>query len=229
MYTLASLFSAESLEHLWLGLNGIDPQLALFIVFALLFLAGCGLPLPEDIPLTFTGILLGLPATQDLFGGMTSAVLVVGLVCYASIITGDLIAYWLGKRYGRAITRIPPFKWAVPEHRIRKLNDWFERFGNWTVFFGRMVAGIRFVTFMVAGMTRMPVGKFIFFDSLAALITVPAWIILGFMVGTHFQRIVNWMSTVSTTTWVVLGIAAMVFLVYRFVRKRRVKKRLSDS
>ena len=225
MYTLATLFSAESLEQLWLGLNGIDPQLALFIVFALLFLAGCGLPLPEDIPLTFTGILLGLPATQDLYGGLIPAVAVVGLVCYASIITGDLIAYWLGKRFGRAITRIPPFKWAVPEHRIQKLNNWFERFGNWTVFFGRMVAGIRFVTFMVAGMTRMPVLKFIFYDSLAALVTVPAWILLGFMVGTHFQKIVGWMSTVSTTTWVLLTIAIAGVILFRGVRKRLKKNR----
>ncbi|MBM4353389.1 MAG: hypothetical protein FJ109_06265 [Deltaproteobacteria bacterium] len=67
MFLCASIFSPESLASLWQSLNSIDPLWALLVVFLVLFLAGCGLPLPEDIPLTFAGILLGLPATQERF------------------------------------------------------------------------------------------------------------------------------------------------------------------
>jgi len=221
MFTLASLVSHESLEQLWTALNAIDPQYALLVVFLLLFLAGCGLPLPEDIPLTFTGILLGLPVTQRLYGGLVTSAIVIGAVCYTAIITGDLVAYWLGKRYGRTISRYPPFKWAMPEYRLKRLDRWFERFGNWTVFFGRMVAGIRFVTFAVAGMAHMRLSRFIFYDSLAALVTVPAWILLGYVVGTHFQQILEWMSRVSTTTWILVGAGIVGFLIWRYLRRRR--------
>ena len=230
MFMFATLISPDSLESIWLALNAIDPQYALLVVFFLLFLAGCGLPLPEDIPLTFTGILLGLPAMQARYGGLVSATVVVGVVCYTSIITGDLVAHWLGRRYGRSISKYPPFRWAMPEHRIQRLHRWFDRFGNATVFFGRMVAGIRFVTFVVAGMAGMPVSRFIFWDSLAALITVPAWIILGYVVGTHFQQIVEWMSTVSTTTWIVVGTLIVAFFIFRLVTgRRRRKARAVDS
>ena len=218
MPIVASLVTAADLEGLWNALGNLDPQLALLAVFVLLFLAGCGLPLPEDIPLTFTGILLGLPSTWSAFGGMTSAIVAISLVCYSSILTGDLVAYHLGKKYGKSISRYPPFKWAMSERRIARMDRWFARFGNSTVFFGRMVAGIRFVTFVMAGMARMPLSRFVLYDSLAALVTVPAWIVLGYIVGTHFHEIVEWMSTINTTTWAVLGALALLFVVYRLVR-----------
>lgn len=221
MWTLASLVTTETLEGLWHSLNAVDPVVSLTIVFGLLFLAGCGLPLPEDIPLTFSGILLGLPRTQEVFGGLWGAVATIGVCCYLSIILGDLVAYWLGKRFGHAISKHPPFRWAMPAHRIDRLDRWFRKFGSWTVFFGRMVAGIRFVTFAMAGMTRMPLRKFILFDSIAALITVPAWIILGYVVGTHFEQIIEFMSTVSTTTWVVLASAIVLFFLYKLIRRKR--------
>ncbi len=218
MPILASLVTAADLEALWGALGNLDPQIALFCVFVLLFLAGCGLPLPEDIPLTFTGILLGLPSTQSTFGGMTSSIITISLVCYSSILTGDLVAYQLGKKYGKSISRYPPFKWAMSQKRMARMDRWFARFGNSTVFFGRMVAGIRFVTFVMAGMARMPIRRFVLYDSLAALVTVPAWIVLGYYVGTHFHEIVEWMSTINTTTWIVLGALASLFLLYKLVR-----------
>ncbi len=219
MFHCASIFSPESLASLWQALNSIDPQWALGVVFLLLFLAGCGLPLPEDIPLTFTGILLGLPSTHAAFGGLPGAVAVVVVICYTSILTGDLVAWKLGRKYGRTLTRYVPFRWFLPEHRIHRVEHWFDKFGNWTVFFGRMVAGIRFVTFVIAGMARMRMSRFILFDSLGALVTVPVWLILGYVLGTHFDQIVQWMSRVSTTTWIVVGSLAALLLLWKLAHR----------
>jgi len=219
MFVCASIFSPESLANLWQALNSIDPYWALAVVFAVLFLAGCGLPLPEDIPLTFTGILLGLPGTQEAFGGLAGAIGAVVVICYTSILSGDLVAWKLGRRFGRTLTRYVPFRWFLPENRIHRVESWFQRFGNWTVFFGRMVAGIRFVTFVIAGMARMPASRFILFDSLGALVTVPVWLVLGYVLGTHFDQIVQWMSRISTTTWLVLGALAVLIVLWRLAHK----------
>lgn len=221
MLVLAALLSADKLEGLWASISGISPEIAILIIFALLFLAGCGLPMPEDIPLTFSGIFLGLPAFQEAFGGFWGAVAVVGATAYTSILSGDLVAYCLGKRYGKSIARIPPFKWAMSEKRIARLDRWFRKFGNATVFFGRMVAGVRFVTFVMAGMARMPLSRFIMFDSLAALITVPAWVILGYVVGTHFRQIIDWMSTLNRTTWIAAGTVLALFVIYKLYKRVR--------
>jgi membrane protein DedA with SNARE-associated domain len=220
----ATLVSAETLDQIWGALSTIDPHWALAVVAVLLFLAGCGFPLPEDIPLTFSGILLSLAPVREHLGGRPQALLLVSLTCYVSIITGDLVAYWLGRTFGRGLARYRPFRWLLPEHRVERLEAYFHRFGSWTVFFGRMVAGIRFVTFAMAGMAAMPRWRFVLFDSLAALVTVPAWLVLGYMLGTHFHDIVTWMSRISTTTWIVVGVAALALSIHWW-RRRQVRRR----
>jgi membrane protein DedA with SNARE-associated domain len=224
MWTVAALISADKLEVWWASISGISPEVAILTIFILLFLAGCGLPLPEDIPLTFAGIFLGLPNFQLAFGGFWGAVAVVALACYTSILTGDLVAYTLGKKYGKSIAKVPPFSWAMTEKRMARLDRWFGKFGNATVFFGRMVAGVRFVTFVMAGVARMPMSRFIMFDSLAALITVPAWIVLGYVVGTHFKQIIDWMSTLNRTTWIFAGVTLVLLIVYKLYKRYRGRK-----
>lgn len=219
MGMLGSLFAPETLESIWQALHSIDPQWALLAVFVVLFSSGCGLPLPEDIPLTFTGIMLGLKPVQAEFGGFWPALILVALVSYTSIITGDLVAYWLGKTYGRKLVRVRPFKWALTPKRLRRLDHWYDKFGNWTVFLGRMVAGVRFVTFFTAGMTRLAVTRFVLFDSLAALLTVPIWIGLGLAVGTHFQEIGVWMGKIGSGVWITLGVLVGLFVTWKLVRK----------
>ncbi len=218
---LAALITPEMLQGWWDALQTINPFWALGVVWVLLFLAGAGLPLPEDIPLTFTGILLGMPSVDDHFGGFVPAVAIVGTVCYTSIIMGDLIAYYLGRHYGRGLALVRPFKWFLTEKRLHKLDGWFHRFGNWTVFWGRMVAGIRFVTFFTAGMTRMKVSSFILYDSLAALITVPVWITLGIVLGTHFDEILAWMGHLNTGVWIAVGIVLVLIVAWRLFRRKK--------
>ncbi|MBM4353390.1 MAG: DedA family protein [Deltaproteobacteria bacterium] len=146
--------------------------------------------------------------------------LVTAVICYTSILLGDLVAWNLGRRYGRLLTRHIPFRWFLPESRIHRVERWFQRFGNWTVFFGRMVAGVRFVTFVIAGMARMPVSRFILFDSIGALVTVPLWLVLGYVLGTHFDQIVQWMSRISTTTWILVGAVVLLLLLWKLAHRK---------
>lgn len=217
----AELISKETMAHLWDVVVNLDINLALLAIFGLLFLAGCGLPLPEDIPLTFSGILLAQPQVQAHFPNMAVAVLVIGAGSYLSIISGDLVAYYLGHRFRDSLATWPVLRLALSPKRRAKMNRWFSKYGNGTVFLGRMVAGVRFVTFVSAGMANMRVSRFIMFDSLAALVTVPAWIFLGFMLGTHFDKILVWMSRVSTTTWIVVAAAVIIGVVVRLVMKKK--------
>jgi membrane protein DedA with SNARE-associated domain len=228
MWTLAALFTAQDMERWWAVIENVDPVFALIAVFVLLFLAGCGLPVPEDIPLIFTGILLGLPGVHAAYGGKAEALAIVAVACYSAILTGDLVAYHIGRKWGLSVAVYPPFKWALSERRVERLQSWYHRFGSWTVFFGRMVAGIRFVSFVCAGMARMSRTKFILFDSLAALVTVPFWIVVGYVLGTHFRDIAVWMSRVSRTTWLLVGLLILVLFgnwLYRRLRRRKVEHR----
>ncbi len=220
-----SLLDREDLKSLWATISTLDPVYTLAVISAVLFFSGAGVPIPEDLPLTFTGILLSLPQTVDRFGGPAPSIITIGLITYAAILSGDLIAYTLGRRFGNDIATWPLLRLALSTKRRARLERWFARYGNWAVFLGRMVAGVRFVTFVSAGIAKMPVHRFVLFDSLASLVTVPAWIFLGYMIGTHFDQLLVWMSRVNATTWLVLGIGVVAFFVVRGIMRRRRKSR----
>jgi membrane protein DedA with SNARE-associated domain len=190
-----------------------------------LFVSGAGLPMPEDIPLTFTGILLSLPQTAEYFGGFVPALLTLGALIYLSIICGDLIAYSMGRRFGKDIATWPLLRRALSPKRRARLERWFAKYGNWAVFIGRMMAGVRFVTFVSAGIARMPIHRFVIFDTLASLVTVPAWIFLGYVIGTHFDQLMVWMSRINTTTWIVAATGIIAFFVVRKILRRRKEQR----
>lgn len=221
----ASLFDREGLQSIWAYINTLDTGLTIGVIFLVLFVSGAGLPIPEDIPLTFTGILLSLPQTANHFGGFIPALISIGVTIYSAIICGDLIAYSLGRKFGADIATWPGLRIALSPRRLARLERWFAKYGNWAVFLGRMMAGVRFVTFVSAGIARMPTHRFILFDSLASLVTVPAWIALGYVIGTHFDKLLVWMSRVNTTTWIVLGTAVLAFFVVRWFLRRRKEKR----
>jgi membrane protein DedA with SNARE-associated domain len=218
--TLA-LVNEHRLDWAWEWVSGMNPHYAFAGVFLLLLAAGCGLPLPEDIPLTFAGILLSIPSVTAVYGGFPETAAMVGIGAWVSILGGDLIAYWYGYRFGDHIAELPVFKHILTPAKRRRLDRWFHRFGNWTVFLGRMMAGVRIVTFITAGIARMNLGRFILFDSLGALITVPLWLTLGHVIGSNFDTILIWISRINRTTW---GVVLLLLLVLLLVRRLRAKK-----
>ena len=225
----AALIDRSDLEGIWAFINTLDTGLTFATIVGVLFISGAGLPVPEDIPLTFTGILLSLPKTAEYFGGFVPALMTVGILIYISIICGDLIAYGMGRRFGPGLATWPGLRHALSPKRRARLERWFARYGNWAVFIGRMMAGVRFVTFVSAGIARMPVHRFVIFDTLASLVTVPAWIFLGYIIGTHFDRLMVWMSRINTTTWIVAALGIVAFLVARKILQRRKERRKERS
>src|SRR3954467_8145700 len=90
MHFLA-LLSTERVEA-WVDWGGS------LVIFALLFACGLGLPLPEDIPLLIGGYFVGR-------GEMN--LLTVAICAWCGIIGGDCCLYYLARRYGMGVTRLP--------------------------------------------------------------------------------------------------------------------------
>src|SRR3954454_2383194 len=69
-----------------------------FVLFGLLFSCGLGMPLPEDIPLLVAGMLIGSGHMH--FAG-------AAVFAWCGIIGGDCVLYYMGRRFGLNITRVP--------------------------------------------------------------------------------------------------------------------------
>jgi membrane protein DedA with SNARE-associated domain len=72
---------------------------------------------------------------------------------------------------------------------LDRAEHWFERWGSWAVFLGRMVPLVRTFVSYPAGISRMPLGRFVLFSTLGSLPWNAALIVAGFIVGENYPQI----------------------------------------
>ncbi len=187
------------------------------VIVALLFASGVGLPLPEDIPLTLAGFTT-IKQANDQF--VLGHYLTTFLVVVVPILLGDLVAYYLGRRYGLGIAeRVGFLRRAVTPARLARVQAWFDRYGAFAVFLGRQMAGVRFVTFFTAGSMRVPLSRFVGFDFLGCVVSVPVWLSLGTLASRYGEP---WLrAAMCRASHMMLLVAALLVLMLVLVTKLR--------
>ena len=187
-------------------------------VALVLFVAGLGVPIPEDIPLIYGGVMAGR--------GIMNVYVHFG-VSMVFILIGDLCLYNIGRRISRNAET--PSRWQkllTPERQTR-VRGLFAKYGSWAVFFGRFIAGVRGAVFLSAGMARFPIGKFILFDLLAAFISVPVWIGMGYWASANWEVIAD---KAKQYQLLVMGtLVVIAFLVIWVVKRRRARQAKADD
>jgi membrane protein DedA with SNARE-associated domain len=151
------------------------------VLFLLLFACGLGLPLPEDIPLIASGILI---AKHQMYLHW------VAPVAWFGIIAGDCVLYTFGYRFGRGITtRVPLIGKHVTAARLERAEVLFARWGIIVVAVGRLFAGIRGAMVVAAGVSRFKFAKFIVADGLAAIVSGGMFLGLGYWFGSNMGKL----------------------------------------
>ncbi len=204
----------DTVQH-WVDLGGY------YVIFALLFACGLGLPLPEDVPLILGGYFV---ATGHLH------LAIVAIVSWCGIIGGDIVLYHLGKRYGLNITRVPFVGKHVTRERIEHAERLFDRWGIWVVAVGRLFAGIRGAMVIAAGAIRFNFIKFLIADGLAAIVSGGLFIWLGHFAGKKLGDLNALRAKIQHYehyVFLALALIAVAFIAYLWFRKRR-HKTLAD-
>ena len=142
--------------------------------FTVLFLCGLGLPIPEEVALIGSGIILYQKKVEFL---------PITIVCSAAILLGDAVPYWIGRNWGLAALRKPTFSKILHPERFAKLERKFASHGNWVIFSCRFMPGLRIPAYFMAGTLRMAFARFMLLDLLGVLISVPVSIWLGTVFG----------------------------------------------
>jgi len=208
-------------DKVFIYLTNLSSGASYFIIFGILVACGLGFPLPEDIPLIATGYLI--------WDGTMEWSLAVSITL-AGVLIGDTILFYLGKNLGLKILESPRNVLFKPE-KIRRTRAYFRKYGEKIVFFARFVAGFRSVAFFMAGAMKMKYTRFLILDGIAALISVPVWIgigyFLGYKLGDEISSILQSMRHMKH--WVTIGIATIVavILVRSLLKYFRAKKGIS--
>lgn len=96
-------------------------------------------------------------------------------------ILGDGLSYWLGHRYHREVLEIRPLKRYATF--LERSERFFARHGGKSVFLARFTPGVRAFIPLMAGILKMPPGRFYTANVLSALAWAPAHILPGVLIG----------------------------------------------
>lgn len=194
-----------------------------FAIFGSLIAAGFGAPIPEELPVIMGGVAAGHAANQV---PVTHPFWYIMLpVCWAGVILSDGILYMIGRLGGRRLLDIGWVKTRLlrPSKRA-EIEDNFHRYGVKILLGARFLPGVRAPIFVMAGILRMPLPKFILADGLYAvpgvslLFTLSYWFTDSFL--GLYQHVEHKVAAVRSLV-VILAIAAVAgAFLYAYLRRR---------
>ena len=118
-------------------------------------------------------------------------------VCWVGSFTGDVIRFWIGRRYGaRLLLRFPRFE--RPVQTVVRLTD---RHYAWMILLHRFPHGIRGLAGFAYGISRLPWSTFLALNFIAAGLWAFTLVSIGYAFGQVSEKV---MSDTSSTVGVVL-------------------------
>lgn len=133
-------------------------------IFLVLFVAGLGVPIPEELPIAAAAVL----ASQGIVRWWIALP-----VCVVAVVAGDVVLYWVGHHWGERILEWRLVRRILSKSREARLRESYRRHGVKIVFTARHIMGLRAAAFLTAGIVKIPFWKFVAVDGGAALVSVP--------------------------------------------------------
>lgn len=178
----------------------------------------------------------GLPASGDIVlfaGGFfanegRAAMPVVVLSAASGALVSDNSVYWIGRRGGRPlITRILKTRilsLLLDAKSLGKVERYFDEHGGKTVFVGRFGPGLRSMTPLFAGVSRMKYRRFLPYNLASVAVWATAYGAIGYAFGEYWDDLLAVARSVGYG-FVALVVLALAFYVYRRRRARSAAKR----
>lgn len=128
------------------------------------------------------------------FAGFTVATgqLILSPVIIAGVLgdlAGSSLAYLIGKGGGRPLIEKYGKYVLISHHDLDIADGWFQRFGELTVFFGRMLPVIRTYVAFPAGISEMNYPRFAIYTVLGASVWISVLAYLGTKLGSNWSAI----------------------------------------
>ena len=193
-------------------------------VMAAMAIESAMIPLPSELILPFAGFMVSDPSQiEPLTGGPWSFWIVV-IVATIGNTLGSLVAYAIGAWGGRPFLERYGRYMLIREHEIEAADHFFARYGSATVFIGRLLPIVRTFISFPAGVTRMPLGKFILYSTAGAVPWSIALVFAGTQLGAHWVDIRKALQPFDLLIAVVVVVGVLLLLWMRLGRPGWPKK-----
>jgi membrane protein DedA with SNARE-associated domain len=186
-------------------------------LIGIIFLENVFPPIPSDVvlplagytaattPMSFIGALLATTA-----GSLLGAIALYGFGAWL----GEDRVRRLARRYGRYLT--------FEEAELDRSLAWFRRHGSIVVMVARVVPVFRSLISIPAGMSGMPIGRFLVFSAIGAAAWNSSLISGGYLLGANWEQVVGWLEQYQM---IMIAVNVSAFLVVATLRVRSYRRR----
>ncbi len=188
-------------------------QFALYgypVLFAGVLLENMGLPVPGETAVLVAGFLAS-PAGGERF--QLGFVIVLTIV---AAITGDNLGFCLGSRLARPRLQAGRRFLLLTPRMLALAEDYFHRYGLWTIFFARFITGLRVVGAMAAGTAGMPWPRFLVANAAGAVAWAITMSLLGYFFGQSWELLHYYLGRGGM---ILLGVVVLIVALPYLVRK----------
>ncbi len=193
----------QYIGHVATSLISSAGYLGLFVLSAI---ESCGIPIPSELVLPFSGFLSST--------GAFSLALVV-LVASVGNLVGSIALYGIGHAGGRWILeRYGKFVFIHKED-LDYGDQWFRRFGTKAVFWSRLMPIVRTFISLPAGISQMPFVRFCVYTILGALPWNFALAFIGYKAGEHWDSLHKYFQRADY----LIGVLVIIIVIVVIIKK----------
>lgn len=183
-----------------------------WVVFFGVMLENAGIPIPGETVLLFAGF-LAYHQKIDLLPSI--------LVAIAGATLGDSMGFLVGHLGGRRFVDRFIRRFPVIARSFDRSQALFLRYGQWAVFIGRFITGLRMFAGILAGLFRMPYRRFLFFNFTGAVAWAVTVTYVGFLFGNSWQLVQQHFVEFNEIVLVAVIVAVLIGVASYYFRNRR--------
>jgi membrane protein DedA with SNARE-associated domain len=130
------------------------------------------------------------------------------------IAKGDfsLAGYWFDEKRVRFIIRKYGKWFLLSTEDLDRALSWFQRYGCWVVFFGRMIPMVRSLISIPAGMAKMSLAKFTLFTALGTACWSFLLSLTGLILRENWILVEEYLARYDTIIWILISVGILVFM-----------------
>lgn len=172
-----------------------------------------GLPLPDEIFLTYVGYSVYRETLAHIPALISAMIGAAG---------GITLSYYIGYKFGLPLLRKYGSKVHITEQKIDFTKKLFEKIGPILLLIGYFIPGVRHLTAYIAAINNYPYKKFAFFAYMGAALWTFTFITLGKILGEKWHYVELYLSRYSI--YVIVLFIIIMFIIYVVFKRKNASK-----
>jgi membrane protein DedA with SNARE-associated domain/rhodanese-related sulfurtransferase len=187
------------------------------VVFFTVLAEQIGLPLPAIPILLAAGAVAG--------DGQASLTMVTAL-SVAACLLGDMVWFELGRHRGRQTLSLLCRIALEPDACVRRTENFFLLHGIRSLILAKFIPGLSTLAPALAGLFRIPIGRFLVFNGAGALLWSFSFLLLGYVFSDQIGYVAELAVQFGETATAIIAAALVGYLLYKYIHRQRLLREL---